>query len=242
MSPSDWPPDIEYSPSDADTPLASRAPRAAATSESLATYKLDKAPDLTPTTSLALVNHETKATPTVRGGPGQLYHGPTSFKSDTMSQEGFLNKGRLLDLKQLVIKERVSPSAVRSARAANRRKQENSGALSRGRGTERKPVRKSDRSKTSRAANGGPESLYDRFRASKSGKKQRKMYGVSICDVYESKPEPDVFSYGLFLSTPMSSPPASKQKLDPLMNVKPVTYVNNLKSHWAIPAVNSIVL
>ena len=230
---SDWPTNIEYSTGDTDAALVHSKIQGrnlgGTTSDSLANYKMDKAPvDLGSTTSLALVSGvgESKSTVSKRNSPGQLYHGTASLKSDSATnQDSFLSKGRLLDLKQLVIKERINPSAVRSARS-NRKKQSDH---SNGRGTEKRPLRKSDKNFR---PDGGAQSLYDRFQTSKSGKKDRKMYGVSICDVYESKPEPDVFSYGLFLSSPIATPP-SKQKLDPLMNVKPVKYISNLKSHWS---------
>lgn len=200
---------------------------AGASSDSLATYKIDKAPvDLASTTSLALMG-ENKANIEKRNYPGQLYHGTASLRNESLAnQEKILNKGRLLDLKQLVIKERINPSAVRSART-RREKQFEHRLSQNGHSTDKKHRRKSDRNFRSDV---GAQSLYERFRASNSGKQNRKMYGVSICDVYESKPEPDVFSYGLFLSTPVASPP-SKQKLDPLMNVKPNKYMNNLRSH-----------
>jgi len=230
----DWPTNIEYSASDADAALVHSKIQGrnvavvGSTSDSLANYKMDKAPvDLGSTTSLALVGGE-KVGVNKRSASGQLYHGTTSLRTESAgNQEHFLNKGRLLDLKQLVIKERINPSAVRSARARRKKQSDHSSSPLNGRNTEKRPLRKSD--KTFRGDEGA-QSLYDRFQASKSGKKKRKMYGVSICDVYESKPEPDVFSYGLFLSTPLATPP-SKQKLDPLMNVKPAKYINNLKSH-----------
>ena len=200
------------------------------TSDSLANYKIDKAPiDLGSTTSLALVGgegREGRVGASKRISPGQLYHGSASLRSET-NQDRVLNKGRLLDLKQLVIKERINPSAVRSARASRKKQAGNSASPLNGNSADRRALRRQDR--TFRGEDGS-QSLYDRFQATKSGKKKRKMYGVSICDVYESKQEPDVFSYGLFLSTPLATPP-SKQKLDPLMNVKPVKYINNLKSH-----------
>ncbi|XP_063683135.1 uncharacterized protein LOC134817764 isoform X4 [Bolinopsis microptera] len=223
----DWPPNIEYHTSDAESALVHSKIQGKnlgggpLTSDSLVNYKIDKAPvDLGSTTSLALVSGEGRAK---RNSPGQLYTGTALRTESVANQDHFLSKGRLLDLKQLVIKERINPSAMRSVRA-NRKKQDQGGSPHNGRGTEKRPLRKSDKCFRSE---GGAQSLYDRFQASKSGKKKRKMYGVSICDVYESKPEPDMFSYGLFLSTPIATPP-SKQKLDPLMNIKPVNFINNL--------------
>lgn len=223
----DWPPNIEYHTSDAESALVHSKIQGKnlgggpLTSDSLVNYKIDKAPvDLGSTTSLALVSGEGRAK---RNSPGQLYTGTALRTESVANQDHFLSKGRLLDLKQLVIKERINPSAMRSVRS-NRKKQDQGGSPHNGRGTEKRPLRKSDKCFRSE---GGAQSLYDRFQASKSGKKKRKMYGVSICDVYESKPEPDMFSYGLFLSTPIATPP-SKQKLDPLMNIKPVNFINNL--------------
>ena len=227
FTPSDWPPNIEYHTSDAESALVHSKIQGKnlgggpLTSDSLVNYKIDKAPvDLGSTTSLALVSGEGRAK---RNSPGQLYTGTALRTESVANQDHFLSKGRLLDLKQLVIKERINPSAMRSVRS-NRKKQDQGGSPHNGRGTEKRPLRKSDKCFRSE---GGAQSLYDRFQASKSGKKKRKMYGVSICDVYESKPEPDMFSYGLFLSTPIATPP-SKQKLDPLMNIKPVNFINNL--------------
>ena len=226
---SDWPTNIEYGEDSADTAVTHSRIQGknlqGGTSDSLANYKIDKAPiDLGSTTSLALVGGEARVSKGT--SPGQLYHGSTSLRSET-NQGRLLNKGRLLDLKQLVIKERINPSAVRSARASRKKQAGNSASPLNGNSADRRALRRQDRSFR---GEDGSQSLYDRFQATKSGKKKRKMYGVSICDVYESKQEPDVFSYGLFLSTPLATPP-SKQKLDPLMNVKPVKYINNLKSH-----------
>ncbi|KAL5268099.1 hypothetical protein ACHWQZ_G002078 [Mnemiopsis leidyi] len=233
----DWPTNIEYGEDSADNAVTHSKIQGknlmGGISDSLANYKTYKAPvDLGSATSLALIGgegREGRVGVSKRISPGQLYHGSASLRGESgtagtagTNQDRLLNKGRLLDLKQLVIKERVNPAALRSARANRKKQGGNSASPMSGKSADRRTLRRSDRTEEG--------SLYDRFQASKSGKRKRKMYGVSICDVYESKQEPDVFSYGLFLSTPLATPP-SKQKLDPLMNIKPVKYINNLKSH-----------
>ena len=149
---------------------------------------------------------------------GQLHCGSTNMRDGS----GPISKANLLDLKQLVVKER--PSRRPSPRHVKTDKKKAASL--------EKSCRLIKKLHTERGENRVP-SLYDRFHATKSGGKRRarKMYGVSICDVYEGQqaPEQDMFSYGLFLATPIGTPPA-KQKLDPLMNIKPL-YANNLQSH-----------
>ena len=178
-------------------------------------YKEKKLVDDSLTRSGLLVERTVRMGDSVRHGDGVRRRQETGSKA---TRHG---------LKQLVIKDRsyLPPTRTRKGgRKISKPVADYTSIALRGVATERKPSQKGE---NKRPENTAP-SLYERFQASQSGRRHRKMYGVSICDVYESKQNEDVFSYGLFLGTPLSTPP-SQQKLDPLMNIGPVT--RDLEGH-----------
>ena len=234
---SDWPPNIEYSAGYTTALKPARSLREAASDSTsthnyMSAYK-DKKSGGEPS-PLASGNNSSSSSNSVeqemqveqqveqKDKSGRQVQRPPGEKSRRRRpQQVIVNKGNILGLKQLVIKDRNNPNRPvgKGGRKISRPQADHAGISLKGVATERKPMRKSSNERK-RPENKSP-SLYERYQASHSGRKQKKMYGLSICDVYESKQTEDVFSYGLFLATPLSTPP-TKQKLNPLMNIGPV--------------------